>query len=267
MPGKRTESLVDRPRVGRAFMHPAKFEGALGPSGGSASDETMLAEINALAQVQETLTAEDVIVRGMWLMNDQPMHENPWFIRKFDAAAVIEAQRFVNAKPVLVNHSTYGFDGLPVGRFFRSGVVADRKDAPGTWLWALFYMLTDDQGAMLDRKIMGGLISEVSPTIEHERIYCSICGAEDLDCEHIPGELYEGVKCYAVMTGILDVWEGSLAWAGMQKNTSLYVAAGREGRFVETESVMRAKRERKAAPARSAWDRFWRPSVEGSPGT
>lgn len=207
-----------RPRSQVTWLARDRWQGAAG--------ESMLAKINALPMVLSPLSAADVLIRGMYLMNDQPMHESYGWVRKFDAAAVAQTVPMVSGKPVLVNHATDGFDGLPIGRFFDAEL--ETRDDGSTWMAALFFMLSDDEGQAFARRIDGGIITENSPTLEFDRTYCSVCGAEDLACDHVPGQLYDGRKCYAVMTDVSDFWEGSLAWAGRQKNTGFYVAAGRE---------------------------------------
>lgn len=247
-------SKVIRARNAWAWMGRDKWQGA--EDGALAK---FMGEINALPQVLRTLSPDEVLVRGMYLMNDQPMHENPYWVRKFDAAAVKQTVPLVAGKPVLVNHTTDGMDGLPVGRFFRAE-LEERKDG-STWLAALFFMLKDAQGTRLANAIDGGLISENSPTLEFDKVYCSICGEEDLDCDHAQGKLYEGKRCYAVMTEIVDFWEGSLAWAGQQKNTGFYVAAGRDPDTIVTMDDYMAglakKRELKAELPPEDSDTYW----------
>ena len=231
--------------------------------GSKASMDAMLDEINSLPQVLRPLTADDVIVRGMYLMNDQPMHGEPARARKFGARAVEQTVPLVRGKPVLVNHMTDGMDGLPVGRFFRAELET-RPDG-GTWMSSLFFMLKDSQGVRLANAIDGGLIAENSPTLEFDRVYCSICGATDLDCDHLPGQLYDGMKCYAVMSDIVDFWEGSLAWAGMQKNTGFYIAAGRDPSTIVTMDEYMAglarKHEKTTSIEQDAWGVYWQHST------
>lgn len=229
----------------------------------------MMAEINALPQVLRPLSADEVIIRGMYLMNDQPMHENAHWVRKFDASAVGQTIPMVAGKPVLVNHTTDGMDGLPVGRFFRA--ERETRADGSTWMAALFFMLKDAQGLRLANAIDGGMIAENSPTLEFDRIYCSVCAADDMDCEHVSGKLYDGKKCYAVMTDIVDFWEGSLAWAGMQKNTGFYIASGRSAMDADEHlaALSRRREERGAMPV-EGWSSYWQNSTadqEGSPGT
>jgi hypothetical protein len=248
--------LREQPRIVNGWLALERYQGA----DGKATAEHMAA-INALRGTLRPLAAADVKVRGMFLMNDMPMHESPWFIRKFDLAALAQAVPLVPGKPVLVNHTTYGHDGLPVGRFFAAELEA-REDG-SQWVAALFYMLADAQGEAIAARIDGGLYTECSPTIYYDRLYCSVCGAEDLDCEHAPGKVYEGVKCYAVMSAITDVLEGSIAWAGQQRETGFYVAAGREATVEDTEKVLQLVRDGRLSTGADPFSEWW----GGSPGT
>ena len=90
-------------------------------------------------------------------------------------------------------------------------------------------------------------MSEVSPTLTFDRRYCSICGADDLDCEHVPGKLYDSHRCYETLSDITDVWEVSLVWAGQQRNTQL-LAASRWADFGR----------QRTAPVSAARERDWR---------
>lgn len=260
-------SMVVRLKNEWAWLSREHWEGAQGGMGG------MMAEINALPQVLRTLSADEVLIRGMSLMNDLPMHESAWFVRRFDANAVAQTVPMVAGKPVLVNHTTDGMDGLPVGRFFRAS-IEQRADG-STRMNALFFMLKDHQGTRIANAIDGGLIAENSPTLMFDRVYCSICGANDMNCDHVSGELYDGLKCYAVMTDVSEFLEGSLVWAGQQRDTSFYVAAGRDVSDADEYFAALAKRrgETVGPVAESApptyWSTGWWSSStgDGSPGT
>jgi hypothetical protein len=246
--------IVERPRMttwlARDWWEGAKRE----------RKEEYLQEINSLPEVRRVGTkhsADDIIIRGMRLMNDMPMNEAGNFIRKFDGGAVKQTVPMVRSKPVLINHTTSGWDGLPVGRFFRADHALEGSV---NWLDALFFMLNDQQGQRLANMIDGGILSENSPTIEFDRVYCSVCGKDDLNCEHVTGKLYEGHKCYAVMTDIVDFWEGSLVWAGMQKNTSQFIPAGRSVAELSLEDYLTGKRRaaQETAERRQAESYWWK---------
>lgn len=247
-------STIERPRQKAVWLSRDKWSGA----DGRVRDDVM-DEINSLSQIIEPLGPDDVIVKGMWLMNTLPMHESYNFVRRFDRAAVEQTADMVRGKPVLANHSTEGPDGLPLGRFFRAEV--EHREDGTSHMAALFFMLNDEDGQRINRKINGGIISENSPTLEFDRVYCSICGESGRKCDHEPGDLYEGKKAYTVMTDIVDFWEGSLAWAGMQQQTSFFVAAGRDPSRIVTMDEYWASLRRPRAP-RGGWDGYWQNSTE-----
>lgn len=242
--GRDGKKLILRPGHGSPVL-------SLSAAAGTATDE-MMAEINSLPQVLSPLAAGDVVVRGTYFMNTKPMHESSWFHVKFDAAAVIQAAPFVRGKPMIANHTPFGREGLPIARLFRAGYEVDAEGV--TWGTALFFMLNDEEGQSFVKRIDSGIISEVSPTVAYDRVYCSICSADELDCEHVPGKLYDDQKCYAVMTAVTDILEVSFVWAGMQKDTGFYVAAGRTHEYAETEDFMKG---RIPAAQRDEFDRYW----------
>jgi hypothetical protein len=155
-------------------------------------DDGAVALVNALPQVKRPLAAADLIVRRMRLFNSVPMHNSLCFT----PAALDEVMPMIAGKPVCVNHNTYeaGLKGLPVGRFFDCIRGADAGG--NAELWPRFFMLADDpECKALDLRIGGGLVSEVSPTVFYRDLTCSICGADDLECEHRMGGEYDGKVC------------------------------------------------------------------------
>lgn len=186
--------------------------------------ETMAA-INALPGALRAMTPDQVIVRGMQLFNDLPMHNG----LRFSPDAMDEVAPHVPGKPVMCNHDIYSASALPVGRFFRARVL-NRADGSRA-VAADFFMLADEQGRALAGRIDAGVISEVSPTVLYERAICSICGGEydSWQCEngHEMLKQYEGSVCYCMLSGVTDMLEGSIVWAGMQRETGFYLAAGR----------------------------------------
>jgi len=250
--------MVLRPKNSGAWLARERWSGS--------AAEQMLSMINSLPQMLRPLSQDEVIIRGMYLMNDLPMHETGRWVRRFDKAAIEQAIPLVRGKPVMVNHSTDGFDGLPVGRFFHAEPES-RADG-SSWMAALFFMLNDDQGKRLSNAIDGGIISENSPTLEFDKMYCSVCGAEDLNCDHVPGKMYDGIKCFVVMTDVSDFWEGSLAWAGQQRNTGFYVAAGRDvSDLVDVdERMVQLAKTKGEVELVTPWQDWWCQQV-GSPGT
>jgi hypothetical protein len=217
-------------------------------------DPGAVEKINALPQVKRRLSSSDVIVRRMRLFNSVPMHNSLCFT----VAALDEVMPMIAGKPVMVNHNTYdaGLDGLPVGRFFDVDKGGDGTGHPE--LWPRFFMLAEDpECRALDLRIGGGLVSEVSPTVFFRDLTCSICGAEDLECEHRMGAECDGKPCLGLIGGIDEFLEGSICWAGMQKGTEILAAGRMPAGVLDTERLLGERAERIAAPPLSAMRRWW----------
>lgn len=211
-----------------------------------------LAKINALPQVLRALTADDVLVRGMWLMNTLPMHNFLQFAPEVPALAA----PMCIGKPVLRNHDTYTSDALPVGRIFDAHTVSRGEGDP--WLAVDFFMLNNQSGREFADSIDGGLVAENSPTILYDSLRCSICGADDLRCEHAPGKDYDGRICTMVMSGLVDVLEASFAWAGMQRDTGFYLAAGHSIKATDTLELLEQRKQYDLDSWESRFARWWR---------
>lgn len=209
---------------------------------------TMLAKINALPQVKEPLAAEQVYVRGMRLFNTLPMWERGAYRGcRFTPKALAQVAPMIAGKPVMVNHDvgSPGIDGLPSGRFFDASLNVEE-------VLAWFYMVRDSQTDIIDARLRGGVISEVSPTVYVSDSVCSICGAQDMywECDngHRVLEVYEGQTCYTLFDSISEFEEGSLCWAGQQANTGFVMPAAREGEVPDFEALVRERMGRTHTP-------------------
>jgi len=211
----------------------------------------MLEKVNALAL--EPLTAERVYIRGMRLFNALPMWERGMYRGcKFTPKALAQVAPLIAGRPVMVNHevSSAGIDGLPSGRFFSAELSGDE-------VLAWFYMVRDAQTEIIDGRIRGRVISEVSPTVYVSESVCSICGAQDMyyECEngHRVLEQYEGRTCYTLFDSIEEFEEGSLCWAGQQSNTGFVMPAVREGEVPDFETLVRERMSRARTPEPGPW--------------
>lgn len=231
------------------------------PSGGSRSDPdtppapgvaAMLAKINALTQVKEPLTAERVFIRGMRLFNTLPMWDKgPYRGCRFTPKAIGEVVPLIAGRPVMINHevSAGGLDGLPPGRFFDASV---ESLATGPEALAWFYMVRDAMTEIIDGRIRGGVVSEVSPTAYVGSSLCSICGVEDMfyECEndHRVLEEYDGETCYTLFDSVTEFEEGSLCWSGQQQNTGFVLPASRDSEVPDFERLVRERMSRTHTP-------------------
>lgn len=187
----------------------------------------MLAKINALPQVCESLTVEQVHIRGMRLFNPLPMWgKGAYRGCRFTPNALAQVAPMIAGRPVMVNHEVGapGIDGLPSGRFFDAQMS-------GSEVLAWFYMTRDMHTDVIDTRIRGGVVSEVSPTVYVSASICSICGADDMwyECSHGHRvlETYGGATCYTLFDAVSEFEEGSLCWAGQQSGTGFVLPAAR----------------------------------------
>ena len=200
-----------------------------------------LEKINALPQVIEPLTGERVFIRGMRLFNTQPMWDKGEYRGcRFTPKALAQVAPMIAGRPVMINHeiSAPGISGLPSGRYFD----AESNDAE-TLAW--FYMVRDADTEIIDARIRGGVISEVSPTVYVSDSLCSICGAPEMyyECEngHRVLEVYEGGVCHTLFDSVSEFEEGSLCWAGQQYNTGFVMPAAREGDVPDFAALVRER--------------------------
>ena len=214
--------------------------------------DEQLAKINALPQVLIPRTADGVLVFGMYLMNTMPMHNG----LQMDAAMPVAAAPMVVGKPVMRNHSTNESDDMPVARYFDARAMSRGDGDP--WLAADVFTLADDDGHKLVNRVVGGLWSENSPTVLYRKLSCSICGKEDLRCVHVPLKEYDGRLCTMVMSDLVDVPEGSLTWAGMQRDTGFYLAAGKSVQAVDTLTMLEQRKQHDLDSWESRFARWWK---------
>lgn len=229
---------------------------------GGPTDEHV-AKYNQVVKPPVPRTKDTLLVRGMYLMNDLPMVDSPGWVRGFDAAAVRQGVPLIVNKPLMASHTIEvgkGLDGLPQGRYFDSWADGGPEGSPAGSLWmgCLFGIPNDELGRMLVGRIDAGTISESSPTVFYDRIYCNICNADDLDCAHVPGKQYGNRICRAMMTSLKTIEEGSMVWSGRQTGTSYFLAAGKDVKDVPESVISLAKiRElREKAAATTPWQRL-----------
>jgi hypothetical protein len=183
-------------------------------------DEEHLVLINRLAQ--KPLSRDQVYIRSMYLCSNQ-MCDSDWC--RFSPIALEQIREKVVGQSVLAGHDR---KSLPVARFFKATLV-ERAEVPDLetglptqWIRAWFYWLKETTGAQdLALNMDGGIYREVSISWRYRGGRCSICEQHPRSCEHIPGGLYEGHRCYVWIDEILDVLEGSLVYRGADRETGI----------------------------------------------
>ena len=175
----------------------------------------LLTQINALPDIQETLSENDVVIYPFKIAGDAVNSQNGRF-RTTDLPAMLQ---MMNGVALLVGHDT---DKLPAGRFF-GGVVTSENGV--NYIKPYFYLLkeiseTDD----LVAGIKGGIYREGSIGFRFTQATCSICGNDMWDmrkCEHIPGAKYDGVLCFYWYDGVKYISEGSIVYMGAHDGTGI----------------------------------------------
>lgn len=214
----------------------------------------MLEQVNALSQVVDPLAADQVYIRGMRLFNALPMWDKGMYRGcRFTPKAMAQVAPMIAGRPVMVNHEigAAGIDGLPTGRFFDA-------QTDGAEVLAWFYMVRDRNTEIVDARIRGGVISEVSPTVYVGDSVCSICGAQDMyyECDngHRVLEQYEGQTCYTLFDSVTEFEEGSLCWAGQQSGTGFMMPAARDSELPDFEALVRERMSRNHTPCDPDWE-------------
>lgn len=177
--------------------------------------------INELAK--ETLTLADVFIFEL-----EPSNSNVdlYFTKQGDDTL----QNFVddineNGVALLGSHKDHEYS---IGRLYKAWL---EKDGDIRRLKARAYILRDDEGPEIStnsiiRKILGGIIKDISAGFRPGWWQCSICEREmfmmgffrmewkgEEGCDHIPGEVYNGELCHAIdRDGHLN--EASLVYKG-----------------------------------------------------
>ncbi len=183
-------------------------------------DEEHMHLINRLTQTP--LSRDQVFIRSMYLCSSQ-LCESDW--SRFSEQALRQICGKVVGECVLAGHDKRS---LPVARFFKAALV-ERPEVPDgetgqptLWIRAWFYWLADTQGARdLALNMDGGIYREVSISWTYRGGRCSICGHSPHTCGHVPGQVYEGQRCYTWIDDIAEVLEGSLVYRGADRETGI----------------------------------------------
>ena len=94
------------------------------------------------------------------------------------------------------------------------------------WLKGYAYMVCTGSSRDLIAEIEGGIKKEVSVGCSAGRRVCSVCGAED--CEHVPGQVYDGKLCFWELRDIKDAYEWSFVAVPAQRAAGVLKRFGQE---------------------------------------
>lgn len=188
------------------------------------------------AQAPGKVAPEEMHVRGMLLCNSERDH----YYSRFSPEALTQVAELLPGRPVMIGHDT---TGLPIGRFFageRTFIEQGRKPRRDSyWVEGLFTIPRDGQGDAIVKRIDQGIYRDVSLGWRCLGAECSICHNHIADrqrCDHVPGEVYDEGLCEFEFSDITAVMEGSLVYAGGQKDTQLFVPDGERQRSLVADS-------------------------------
>ena len=184
-----------------------------------------MALINGLAKAE--LTAEQVYVFTLRLCDNEVDRD----FERFDSEALERMGELLAGKSGLFDHQWSARE--QAARLFRTEVVREpaRKTRAGDeyrWLKGWAYLLRTERNGELIAEIEGGIKKEVSVGCSAGRSVCSICGAEDGDCGHALGQVYDGALCFRELRDIADAYEWSFVAVPAQRAAGVLKRFGRE---------------------------------------
>ena len=219
---------------------------------GGSENEFLARHLPAINRYSNTeLGADDVIVRGSMLCNSR----RDYYYSRFTPSALNEIAELAPGAPKMRMHDYR--TGSPEARTFDARVVQVEQDGvaerDSLWVQTLFYMLNDDAGKALARRIDAGIDKEVSIGWRCVGADCSECDEPIWSCRHIPGDIYERGIAEFQFSGITSMLEDSFVFRGGQKDTTTFVPEGAAPEPVGTAS---AERFMNATAVASAVNRF-----------
>ena len=182
-----------------------------------------LALINALAKAE--LTAEQVYVFALRLCDNEVDRD----FERFDGEALERLGELFVGKSGIFDHQ-WSARGQ-TARLYKTQVVREsaQKTQAGDeyrWLKGWAYLLRTEKNEDLIAEIEGGIKKEVSVGCSAGRRVCSVCGAED--CEHVPGQVYDGKLCFWELRDIKDAYEWSFVAVPAQRSAGVLKRFGQE---------------------------------------
>ena len=184
-----------------------------------------LALINGLAKAE--LTAEQVYVFTLRLCDNEVDRD----FERFDNEALERLGELFVGRSGIFDHQ-WSARGQ-TARLYRTEVVREpavrtRAGDEYRWLKGWAYLLRTEKNGELIAEIEGGIKKEVSVGCSAGRSVCSICGAEDGDCGHAPGQVYDGALCFRELRDIADAYEWSFVAVPAQRAAGVLKRFGRE---------------------------------------
>ncbi len=184
-----------------------------------------MALINGLAKAE--LMAEQVYVFTLRLCDNEVDRD----FERFDNEALERLGELFVGRSGIFDHQ-WSARGQ-TARLYRTEVVREpavrtRAGDEYRWLKGWAYLLRTERNGELIAEIEGGIKKEVSVGCSAGRSVCSICGAEDGDCGHAPGQVYDGALCFRELRDIADAYEWSFVAVPAQRAAGVLKRFGRE---------------------------------------
>lgn len=184
-----------------------------------------LASINRLAKSE--LAAEQVYAFTLRLCDNEVDRD----FERFDSEALERLGELLVGKSGIFDHQ-WSAQGQ-TARIYRTEVVRDpaaRTEAGDEyrWLKGWAYLLRTEKNGDLIAEIEGGIKKEVSVGCGAGRSVCSICGAENGNCEHVRGQRYDGRLCFMELKDVMDAYEWSFVAVPAQRQAGILKRFGQE---------------------------------------
>ena len=138
------------------------------------------------------------------------------YYTKFSETALMQMSQRINNQgvPMLLGHKS---DSMPTGAWFEAEVQGDN-------LYSRFYVPKElPEHDDIKARIETDVLDSVSVGFSAEKHTCSICGNDIYDyknCEHIPGQEYDGQTCFAILDDV-NLAEISLVYSGAVRNAKI----------------------------------------------
>lgn len=150
---------------------------------------------------------------------------------RFDAEALERLGELLTGKSGIFDHQ-WSARGQ-TARLYKTEVVREsgKRTQAGDeyrWLKGWAYLLRTEKNGDLIAEIEGGIKKEVSVGCSAGRSVCSTCGAENGDCAHVPGEIYDGGLCFRELKDITDAYEWSFVAVPAQREAGVLKRFGQE---------------------------------------
>ena len=177
-----------------------------------------LAHINRFAKAE--LTEDQVYAFSIRLCDNEVDRD----FERFDPESLERLGELFLGKSGIFDHQ-WSAKGQ-TARIYRTEVV--REPAMVTtagdgycWLKGWAYLMRTEKNADLIAEIEGGIKKEVSVGCSMARRVCSVCGAEDGSCHHVPGQTYRDTLCFTELQEPVDAYEWSFVAVPAQRNAGV----------------------------------------------